>query len=320
MNADIVSNPYDMIHFNKYEKNLIDIYGNRTQYRIKHIFLHENDKVLSHAVAFVRDFNGKKIGGIGMLHVRNSYEEFETMIKKAENWFTREQVLQYYVPIDFNTFYKYRIATDYLENPPFLLEQEINPSVSKLVERYDFDIKKKYYSFVVNNPYAVVNRLGSYAARAEKNDINIIQADIAKLNDNILKDLYDITNDAFADAFLYERINFNEFSKLYKPLIKNYYGVKLFLARVGNNNVGYLFVVNDKFKENRWVVKTIAVKREYSGLGTGTLLTYKLYREAVRLGIKELIHAYMKENISTKKFSETFGKIYREYTLYGKHL
>lgn len=304
----------------EYERNLLLLYIKKSNYKIECITINGKEGINTRAVAFTKTYKVGKIGGIGMLRIGKSYEEFQSLINKAELWFRNENIVKYYIPIDFNTFYRYRIISNHLKNPPFLLERKSNPYIAELIGKSNFIEEKKYYSYIVKDLYSVIYRLENFALRAKSENIEIVEEDVFKPNKNLLKELYEITDDAFADSFLYEKIDFNEFNNLYKPLINNSLGVKLLLAKINNKNVGYLFAVNDKYKENRWVVKTIAVKKAYLSLGVGTLLTYELYRRAIRLGIKELIHAYMNEGISTRRFSKTFGEIYREYTLYGKEI
>lgn len=302
------------------KKNLINKYEKKNNYKIAYVLTENHNKITLRAIIFAKMYNGIKIGGIGMLRCGESYKEFRELIDKAELWFGKENVVKFYLPMDFNTFHSYRVVSDYFENPPFLLEQNIEPHLYRFIKYRGFKSVKKYYSYIVKNPVPVIHRLESFALRAKKQNIEVIKKEISKPDMSLLKELYEITDNAFSNAFLYESIDFDEFRNIYKPLINNNIGVKLMIAKINDKNVGYLFAVEDKYKENRWIVKTIAVKKAYSNAGVGALLTYDLYRRAVRFGIKELIHAYMSESISTKRFSETFGEIYREYSLYGKEI
>jgi ribosomal protein S18 acetylase RimI-like enzyme len=304
--------------FNNYGRNLISLYNKHKHYKIRYLFMIDGKTIHSRMVIFIRNYNNSLIGGIGLLKLSNSTEIFYEMVKKAENWFIKEGIKQYYIPLDFNTWYKYRIISNHFNNPVFTLEEINEKYITDILNSYNYNSRNIFYSYLIDKPYKVIDATENFANYGISKNIRIVEYDAYKMNSLFLRNLFEISKNVFSDALLYEDINYKEFKNIYEPFLSKVHGSNLLLAIIQNNIVGYIFSVNDYYKKNRLIIKTIAVKKKYSNYGVGSLLTYKLYKESVKIGVKEFIHAYMKENISTKRFSESFGKIYREYTLYGK--
>ena len=290
------------------EINLINLYANKKGYKIRHFFSKEQ-----RATAFIRGNDDVPFAGVGFINFKDDFNTFSRIMEKIENWFREMGVNKYYAPINFNTWYAYRIVTEYFDNPPFLSET-LHPShYKKLFDKFGFSVVQDYYSYIVNNSAAVINRLKPAYQRVTGKGLSIEEVD----GREYIKDIYNIASNAFKGAFLYEDIPLEEFAMLYKPVLDKRVKARIFLAKDRKGVYGFIFTFE---YGDTMVLKTIGVREEIRGKYIATALIYYAYGAGLKSGKSKFIHAYMREGISSYRFSKKFGEIYRKYSLYGKKI
>ncbi len=292
-------------YYDEKDKELFESYRKRG-YKIIPIFFNEGS-----FIAYTKNLNDEIIGGIGFIKQIQNFEDFKKMINSAEKWFKNEDVKRYFIPLDFNTWHNYRIISGNFENKLFPGEMEYDFSMNQWFYKIGLTIVERYYSYIVDDYKGVMDYLSPSLKKIKEEGIVLKKV---KPDLGIIKSIYEISCNAFKEAFLFEEIQFDEFLKMNLNRIEN--GI-LILAFFQDNPVGFIYGY-------RWndilIEKTVAVLKEYRRKFVGTALIYKMYEEGLEIGCKRFIHAFMREDISTHIFSKRFGKIYREYSLYGKEL
>uniref|UniRef100_A0A7C4UGQ3 N-acetyltransferase n=1 Tax=candidate division WOR-3 bacterium TaxID=2052148 RepID=A0A7C4UGQ3_UNCW3 len=305
---------YNCPFLDEEEFKIVETYRKKG-YKIK--CFSQNDEYL---VAFIRDFKGKKIGGIGFL--RNSpldEKDFYVILDKAEEWFKKNHINKYYIPINFNTWYSYRIMSKYFQNRFFEGEMNYSRRYNKYFKKAGMKVAQRYYSFIVRNPKKVFEYTYPAFRKIENEGIKIEEIEI---NEENLKKVYDISCVAFNDAFLFEPIPFEEFLENFYLSIKDKFLTiyrTIFLASVEGKPAGFIYGygIDDKYA---YIAKTLAVHPEFRHLFIGLALIYKLYEKGKEYGYDAFIHAFVRESGSTYLFSRKFGKIHRIYSLYEKDI
>ena len=129
-----------------------------------------------------------------------------------------------------------------------------------------------------------------------------------------LKLIYDVSLHGFDENFLYDDISFDEFSKLYQPVLPMIDKELVVIAEVDNAPMGFMFsfVVGSKL-----ILKTMAVLPEYRSLGIGAKMFHHILFTGKRKKLQTAIAALIAEGNNSHKIASKYGseKI-REYTLY----
>ena len=129
-----------------------------------------------------------------------------------------------------------------------------------------------------------------------------------------LKVIYDISIKGFDSNFLYDDINYEEFRKLYEPLLPMIDSDFVLTAYVDDVPCGFMFAigVGDVF-----ILKSIAVLSEYRKFGIGNALINKVLLSAQEKGFRTAIGALIIDGNISHHMVEKYGaKKIREYTLY----
>jgi hypothetical protein len=291
--------------------SLINLYKQKPYYKIE--TFHNNNSSIT---AYIRDINQTKIAGIGFLDLKENYKDFQKLIKDAENWFKESNVNKYYAPMDFNTWYEYRIISDCFENPSFPSEKMYPDYYLTFVKKADFSPSINYYSYIITEVEPLMKHLKPYYNKTSKLGIQLSGISPGE-KEKVLESIYDISKKTFKSAPLFEDINYKEFHSLYEPLISEIKERYILIAKRKDIIEGFIF--SFPFKD-KIVLKTLGVKPSSQGKYIAPALIYETYKRGCEDKFKAFIHAYMREGISTHIFSKRHGNIYRKYTLYEKYL
>ena len=132
--------------------------------------------------------------------------------------------------------------------------------------------------------------------------------------DGDLKLIYDISLHGFDENFLYDDISFEEFSKLYQPVLPMIDEELVVVAEVDNAPVGFMFSFA---AGSKLILKTMAVLPEYRSMGIGAKMFHHILLTGQRKNMQTAIAALIAEGNNSHKIASKYGseKI-REYTLY----
>jgi len=205
-------------------------------------------------------------------------------------------------PINGSTWHNYRFMSWSNGTPVFPLEPQNPLWYNDIYMELGFKPLMKYRSdrFSIDNINPLVNDGSSLSIR------NFCDGD--------LKIIYDISLQSFDRNFLYSHITFEEFKKLYDPILPMIDKELVIIAEVSGIPAGFMFslIANDI-----QILKSIAILPNFRSSGVGTKLINHILLVGQRKDAKTAIAALMSEdNNSNKIVSKYNSEKIREYTLY----
>jgi len=240
-------------------------------------------------------------GYIGCFEMRDKktgkeqLEKYVTQLKDAGH-------TRIIAPIDGDTWHKYRAVSWSNGEAPFPLEPQNPLWYNEVFNECGFKPLHKYssYKFSLDNVTPL--------AKTDK------AFNIRNFRESDLRIIYDISLQEFNENFLYTDITFEEFSKLYEPLLPMLDEELTVIAEIDGNPVGFAFsfAISDTV-----ILKTLAVRSEFRSSGIGAVLINHVLLVASQKGIKHAVAALMADgNNSLKIASKYEGEKIREYILY----
>lgn len=282
-------------------------------------------------------YNQQKVGYIGHFAAESLSNATELLDVASST--LRDNGCQYAIgPVDGSTWHNYRFVTIAGDLPFFIGEPRNPSSYPDLFLANGFTVTANYFSTITEDLSVATEHDLRYLARMEQAGITIRQLDLEKIEDE-LRTLYKVSKHCFADNFLYQDIDLDEFLALYRPLVSMLDPRLVLIAEDEKAAVGFIFLLPDRVFQGKvdlscgdcgdiaasrgartTIVKTAArlPHTRYAGLGSALLLRA---REAARqLGYSRAIHALMHENNSSLKICSRYGHVIRRYSLFSKSL
>jgi GNAT superfamily N-acetyltransferase len=205
-------------------------------------------------------------------------------------------------PINGDTWHTYRLASWSSGSPAFPLEPQNPLWYNDVFEECGFTPLKKYRS----DTFCIKNiTLSPNTDRALR---------FRDFRDGDLEFIYKISLRGFDENFLYSDITFEEFNKLYQPVLPMIDNELAVIAEIDNAPVGFMFsfAIGDT-----QILKTMAVLPEFRSKRIGTKMMNHVLLAGQRKGLVTAVAALMAEgNNSFNIISKYEKKKIREYTLY----
>lgn len=288
------------------DKETVKRYISKNTYRVTGI-VHDNAR----AIFFTRQYRNTVEGGMGFMHCMDNRSILGSIIETGEQWLLSHHCHHYYAPINFNTWYAYRTITGKMDAPLLPFETTLPPYMNALLIDRGFEAEEKHYTFIIQDTNHMLNSLYKAYMHARDQGYEIrTETDLSL----VMSDIYSIAISSFKDASLFDRIDFSEFLHIFSNSSRAA-NARLFTARNNNAIEGFIMIYE---LDNAVVLKTIASLDSASAAYIAPMLIYHVYKLYESEGINTFYHAYMRSDISTVKFSQRHGKMFREYTLYGK--
>jgi len=205
-------------------------------------------------------------------------------------------------PINGSTWHTYRLVSWTDSEPAFPMEPQNPIWYNEVFLELGFTPIKKYRSdiFSTENIIPLKSRGSAISYRG-------FRADDLKL-------IYDIAIRGFDENFLYNDIAFEEFSRLYQPLLPMMDSDLTIITEVNGQPAGFLFSFA---VENKLILKSITVLPEYRSLGIGSVLINRAIIAGQQKGFNIAIAALMSDdNYSRAIVAKYNSRKIREYTLY----
>ena len=132
-----------------------------------------------------------------------------------------------------------------------------------------------------------------------------------------VKEVYEISKDAFSDALLYSDIPYEVFEKLYLSWVKEI-SISLIIAYRGEEAIGYVFGYDSPFGKD-FISKTSAVKKEYQKQKIYLALLYLGSELVKNKGYDTMIYHFQCEQKETfRRFAEGVEDNEKRYAVYVK--
>jgi len=227
-----------------------------------------------------------------------THEELREYLQSATEQMKGKRII---APIDGDTWHTYRLVSWDSGFPSFPLEPQNPLWYNDVYREVGFTPLARYIS--VAFPIKDIEKLPA--------DNNVIYK---KFEQADLKTIYNISINGFDKNFLYDEITYEDFYKLYEPILPMVDSDFVLIAYIDGVPCGFMFSVGlgDVF-----ILKTIAVLPEYRKFGIGRVLMNKALLAAQEKGFKTAIGALIIDgNVSHDMVLRYGAEKIREYTLY----
>lgn len=275
----------------------------------------EADKVIARA-GLIYSNNRAQIGFFEAENDINAVKFLFSEIKK----YAKSKGYDYLIaPINGSTWKKYRVTLP-SDNPPFLMDNYNKPYYAELFEQLGFETIANYSSSICKNLNANYQRLDKFSKIFEQKGIKIRKFDPQNFERDIRK-IYDVSVKSFVNNFLYTRIEFDEFYKMYEP-VKGFLNPEWVLIAENEEDeaIAFVFGFDNLYERAKksLILKTLAQVPNCKYRGIGSYLIELLHKKANLAGYENVIHALMHEsNVSANILA---GELYHKYKLFGVKL
>ena len=270
--------------------------------------------------------NGKNIGTIGEIEIENKDDGAELLKKCCE--VLKGKGVKYIVgPMNRTTWNEYRSIKKSEKDPMFLMENVASKEVTDAFKKADFDEIHTYTSSKgkIKDGYSD-EVLDELYEDAKKDGITIRNLNKKKAHEE-LTNMFEVAKQSFKLNPLYTDIKEEEFIAKYEKYIDLCDERLILIAEKNKKVIGFLFSMPNinmekpDAKINAIILKTIAVKPEFEDYALGNIMLNKIKEEALELGYRDWIFAFMyKNNTSQRMSARNKAKDIREYSLFGKEL
>jgi len=210
---------------------------------------------------------------------------------------------QIIAPINGDVWHSYRLVSWSNGDPTFPFEPQNPLWHNEVYEELGFKPLMKYRSdkFNIGNIRPIHNTDAALRIRAFQNDD--------------LQLIYDLSLQGFNENFLYCEITFDDFSKLYQPVLPMVDNELVVIAEVDGAPAGFIFTF---IADNVLILKSMAVLPEFRSRGIGAWLINHVLLAGQIKGAKTAIAALMSDGNNSNKIVSKYGsEQIREYTLYS---
>ena len=297
----------------------------------------------AHVVARVSptqsDDQNRPIGMLGFFDSINDAAAAEQCLLAAVDWLRGRGCQLIVGPIDGDTWHEYRLNVGPSRDPLFLGEPSNPDYYPKLWSESGFRVLESYHSKTVEQIDTILPAVQPALEAAVSKGYQFRPIDLSRF-DSELGLIYDLSIASFAENFLYEPIERDEFKRLYQPARSVVDEDLVWFASDENGKpVGFLFCIIDyriavdamrgkpnlfgklrfllnKRRATRVNFKSICVLPEHRQNSVAAALMCKAYEASVRKGFQQANLCLIKDGNPSTKLDGQQSRIMRRYNLY----
>ena len=182
---------------------------------------------------------------------------------------------------------------------------------------------KKLYTYrsahiKINNKLYWLGKLVSAKKRAEGYRFEFVEGKEAYSK---VKEIFEISINAFRGAYLYSEIPFEYFEKIYLEWIKKIDNVAVYMVYKNDKPIAFEMGYLNPENKNEFITKTIAVKKEFQGRKLYVALLYLGCKYVKKLGLDEVIyHFQCEQKKGFKRFDGDIESREKRYAMFIKEL
>lgn len=251
----------------------------------------------------------------GFIDFPNDYETAKGLFDELEKEAAARGYHHLVGPVNYCTWMTYRWA---ISNFDFKLFPDCNnPSYyPEMIEKLGYSQLYTYRSALIdtNNPLYAAGSL--ILKQKEKEGFKFKLYEKEEMY-SMVREVYDISIDAFRGSNLYCDIPFEAFREGYLSWT---YGLEsaMFIAYDGDTPIGYVYGYKNPFGD-QFIAKTTAVKKEYQKNKIYVALLYLGCNYVMQKGYNETLYHFQNEQKSTfKRYSEDIESNEKRYAVYIK--
>jgi len=273
-----------------------------------------------------------ELGYVGFFEVDLSNAEIaaplaQSLISRALEWLKGRGAKYILGPVDVSTWLHYRFFTDMnpADSTPLFSWEPVNPlEYPRFFEAAGFREVESYRTrgYPTGSADELLNATMPGKAlheRAIAGGFRFEMLDPIRSSEEQVRQLYDLTSQAFSAHRFWEPISFAAWNSIYAAGFRRYSESLCYLARSpSNETAGYIFAFPE---QDAMVLKTIAVLPQYRLRGIAVALIYLLavetHRRGIRHGVIALVKAgSMSERLENHMVSVVSGTWTHHYRLY----
>lgn len=286
------------------------------------VILDENRPIARASVFFNTELtiNEKPVICIGNYECINDIEVAQFLHQQLEKCCKSLETNQIVGPMNGSTWENYRF--NYQHQEPLFLTEQFHPDYyNNFFEDWGMQSISDYFSSKTTALDYIFDGIDMLRSHFETENVTIRKISVENYA-NELEQLHEFLSEAFKTNFLYTPIEKKDFIAKYleyKPVLNPDF---ILLAEDGlKKTIGVIFCIEDMLNKNEksLIIKTIARHPDKKWRGIGHLMGQQIYSTAHQQGFKSIIHAFMKEDGTSSRPSDTFlGTPFKKYRLYEK--
>ncbi len=190
-------------------------------------------------------------------------------------------------PIDFSTYFNYRLKLNQFDQPHYFGEPANSPESVDQLLNLGFEFEKKYFSHefkVKGNTLFLLKVIlvGFWARFRTRRQIYLKSLNSINFQ-SYLKSMYELTDSVFSHNYLYQKIPYSSFQQFFNEKILPAIDSEASKIALDKNGelVGYSLCLKDVANNKRLLFKTIGVQKKGAHVKyVGRQLMFEVYRAA----------------------------------------
>ncbi len=265
------------------------------------------------------EYQGQAAACIGSYECIPDQEASNILLKKAKDLAAQKKYQWLIGPMEGSTTNPYRFSQNN-QSANFFMEPYHHIYYNKQFQNAGFQSIAEYFS---NQTHS----LQYSSSKTEALERDFIQKGATFRNINLmdlevdLRKIATLSQEAFANNFLYTPIQVEEFISKYKKHSPLFDPRLIWIVEDQQKEIqAFLFAIKDYCDPNQetLIIKSMARKKNACFKGIGSILSKKVYQAAKELGYKKVIHAFIYQDNNSLALSKKFaGSPYKSYALYG---
>ncbi len=258
-----------------------------------------------------------EIGAIGFFEAPNETVA-GALLQAAEGWLKAQGVKTAVGPMALNTWFNYRFRTDDHELK-FTWEPNNPSEYPGYWTKHGYEAAEAYQSPAAEGLSAYAERTYESLKRLSGEGFRFRPFDGPKFLETEVPILYELSQVAFKQNYLFEPITFEFFRELYVPLANKLdYSYSHFVTNAQGKEVGLFFAFPD---QGYLVFKTICIHPDYQGRGLSTALSALSAIRGVESGIGHFVTGLVKDGNRSESYTKKSRALWQHrYVLYRKSL
>ena len=282
-------------------------YAEKIEYKEASCYLIINKKLKEHQCMF------------GFVNLPEDFATVRKLFNKVEQ---RAKELGYdeiIGPMNYDTWMSYRWAlNDYgvryfpdCENPRYYVDY-----IKKLGYKELYTYRSAHVK--IYNKLYWLGKIISVKKKLEMFKFEFVDGEAAYSK---VKEIFEISTDAFCEAYLYSKIPFKYFERIYLEWIKKIDNVAVYMVYKDGEPIAFEMGYLNPYNKKEFITKTIAVKKKYQGRKLYVALLYLGCKYVKSLGLDEVIfHFQCEQKSSFKRFDGDIESREKRYAMFVKEL
>lgn len=255
----------------------------------------------------------------GFVDLPKDYDVVRGLFEKVEQKARKLGYRDIIGPMNYDTWMSYRWALNEYgvkyypdcNNPRYYVDY-----IKKLGYKELYTYRSAHIK--INNKLYWLGRLISVKKKMEGYKFELVKGEEAFAK---VKEVFEISVDAFADAYLYSEIPFGYFEKIYLAWVKKIEDVVAYIVYKNGEAVGFEMGYLNPYNKKEFIVKTIAVKKAYQGHKLYVALLYLGCKYVKKLGLDEVVyHFQCEQKKGFRKFDGDIESREKKYAMFIKEL